>query len=136
MRHTLMKQERICGQKVQERLFSTESRSMAVFPIRAVYLEDQQEEGMPSVRIMVSVPKKCFKRAVKRNRVKRQIREAYRRNKQLLTDNIDKEPGQDLSMLVAFIWMDNKLHPTAEVEKRMRKLLCRLAESTQAFSDR
>ncbi len=133
LQHTLSKQERICGQKVQERLFSTESRSMAAFPIRAIYLNEQREEGSPSVRIMASVPKKCFKRAVKRNRVKRQIREAYRKNKHLLTDTVDKEQGR--SMLVAFIWMDNKLHPTAEVEKRIRKLLYRLAESTQASSD-
>ena len=44
-----------------------------------------QEGGMP--RMMVSVPKKLFKRAVKRNLLKRRIREAFRVQKQLLDGN-------------------------------------------------
>lgn len=45
---------------------------------------------MPFNRIVVSVPKKCFRRAVKRNLLKRRIREAYRLNKNLLPVNAEK----------------------------------------------
>ncbi len=131
--NTLRKEERICGTRAQERLFSSESRSMAVFPIRAVYLREPRQEGSPGVRIMVSVPKKCFKRAVKRNRVKRQVREAYRRNKHSLISALDAQ--KDASILVAFIWMDNRLRPSSEVEKRVQKLLCRLEEAVSMPSD-
>lgn len=40
-------------------------------------------------RIVVSVPKRIFKRAVKRNLLKRRIRESYRRQKGLLTRPCD-----------------------------------------------
>lgn len=40
--------------------------------------------GLPYNRIMVSVPKRNFKRAVKRNLLKRRIRESYRLRKALL----------------------------------------------------
>ena len=47
---------------------------MSAFPIRVVYRLVDQQPDMAQVQMLVSVPKKHFKRAVKRNRVKRQIR--------------------------------------------------------------
>ena len=55
------------------------SKSFSIFPIRVVYMPVEQGEAPAS--ILISVSKRRFKRAVKRNRVKRQIREAYRMNK-------------------------------------------------------
>ena len=74
-------------------------------------------------QILISVPKKRLKHAVDRNRVKRQLREAYRRNKQLLHDGLP----QDYRLLVAFIWLSNELSPTSEVEERMVRLLKKIA---------
>ena len=48
--------------------------------------------GNEENRIMVSVPKKHFKRAVKRNLLKRRIRESYRTQKDLLC----REGGTDI----------------------------------------
>lgn len=45
----------------------------------------RKETGNDVDRIMVSVPKKLFKRAVKRNLLKRRIRESYRKQKHNLT---------------------------------------------------
>ena len=75
---------------------------------------------------MVSVPKKCFKRAVKRNRVKRQIREAYRLNKAIVTEQMKKHEGKHLTM--AFIWLDAELHDTDEIKSKMINLLGRISE--------
>lgn len=75
---------------------------------------------------MVSVPKKCFKRAVKRNRVKRQIREAYRLNKAIVTEQMKKHESKYLTM--AFIWLDAELHDTDEIKTKMINLLGRISE--------
>lgn len=75
---------------------------------------------------MVSVPKKCFKRAVKRNRVKRQIREAYRLNKAIVTEQMKKHEGKYLTM--AFIWLDAELYDTDEIKSKMINLLGRISE--------
>ena len=71
------------------------------------------------------VPKKRFKRAVKRNRVKRQVREAYRKNKHILLDAL-KDSGRKIA--IAFIWLDNELHESADVEAKVVKLLQLTAE--------
>ena len=123
----LTKEERISSRLLIEKLFSGGgSRSMAAFPVRLVYMETERGEHEPPVSIMVSVPKRCFKRAVARNRVKRQLREAYRHNKQLLWQRLADKPGQRL--LIACIWTDNQLHSSAEVGRKMRNLLTRLSE--------
>lgn len=79
MPNTLRKSERLDKKKVIEKMFAGGSRSFSVFPLRVVYLPVEELEA--PVSILVSVSKRRFKRAVKRNRVKRQIREAYRMNK-------------------------------------------------------
>ncbi len=125
--HTLSKRERLCGQRLTEQLFDrTASRSAASFPVRAVWQEVDGREGEPPVRLLVSVSKRHFKRAVKRNRVKRQLREAYRMNKQVLTSAVEQKPGRALT--VGFVWLADALFPTAVVEEKMVKLLNRIAE--------
>ncbi len=124
--YTLRKEERICLRAEQERLFSDESRRVMIFPIRAIYLTKERGAGEASVKMMVSVPKRCFKRAVKRNRVKRQLREAYRHVKHCLTEVVERQEG--VCLMVAFVWIDKKIYPSVEVNKRMEKLLCRLTE--------
>lgn len=123
---TLRKSERTCSKIAIDNLFKGgHSRSMSAFPVRVVYLisdTPQQEQ----CQIMVSVPKKCFKRAVKRNRVKRQIREAYRLNKAIVTEQMKKHEGKYLTM--AFIWLAPELHDTEEIKMKIKSLLGRISE--------
>ena len=126
-RYTLSKEERICSKLQIERLFNGgTSHSMVAFPLRAVYLlEDTNGETAP-VSILVSVPKRCFKRAVKRNRVKRQVREAYRLNKHYIINKVESLEGK--SLMIAFIFLDDKLHDTREMEPKVKNLLQRIGE--------
>lgn len=124
---TFRKEERLCSRALTEKLFHREgSRSMAAFPLRLVYMKTDTGESDAWPKVLISVPKRCFKRAVKRNRVKRQVREAYRRNKQQLIECLRADGGQGLAM--AFIWLDDKLWDTAEVERKVCNLLQRLTE--------
>lgn len=118
------KTERLNSRLLIERLFAGGSKSLPAFPLRIVYMP-VENDSLPTVSLLISVPKKRFKRAVKRNRVKRQVREAYRLHKSLLTRKLEAT-GQ--KVVLAFIWLDNELHPSAVVEDKVKKLLQLTAE--------
>lgn len=125
--HTLDKKERLCSKLLVDKLFSGKASSMSAWPVRAVFLLSEKAPlDKASVEVLVSVSKRYFKRAVKRNRVKRQIREAYRTNKAMLVEVMAQHPGEKL--LVAFIWQDARLHSSAKVDAKMVNLLQRMAE--------
>ena len=85
-------------------MFAGGSRSFSVFPLRVVYLPVEELEADAS--ILISVSKRRFKRAVKRNRVKRQIREAYRVNKHELLNALAEKKCR---LVIAFIYLSDQL---------------------------
>ena len=88
---TFRKQERIVSLKLMETLFEKgSSHSVAAFPLRAIYTETERQAGCAPVQVLISVPKKRFKHAVDRNRVKRQVREAYRKHKEPVVEKIQE----------------------------------------------
>lgn len=96
MNFTYPKSEKLKSKKTIDLLFS-EGKSVAKYPLRLVYVES--DYGIPEsrdfgteqkIKMGVSVSKKYFKRAVDRNYFKRVLRETYRLNKHLLTDNLEK----------------------------------------------
>ena len=88
IRHTLPKKERLCGKTAISTLLA-KGRHGKVPGLRYCFNPDS---GAEDNRIMVSVPKKMFKRAVKRNLLKRIIRESWRRQKH----NLDGLNGYDI----------------------------------------
>lgn len=126
MANTLRKPERLNRKKVIEKMFAGGSRSFSVFPLRVVYLP--VEESDAPVSILVSVSKRHFKRAVKRNRVKRQIREAYRMNKQELLSALAQRQSR---LAVAFIYLSDELVDSSVIEERMKTALARIVERFQ-----
>lgn len=93
-RKTLKKKERLSVGTDLSRLFAS-GRYGITDGFRYCY---RIGNGLPFNRIVVSVPKKCFRRAVKRNLLKRRIREAYRLNKNLLPVNAEKG-GTDIILI-------------------------------------
>lgn len=122
-RFTLSKEERLCSRKALEELFEGSNKSFLAYPIRAVF-QKTEETG---IRIMVSVSKRFFKHAVKRNRIKRQLREAYRLNKHLLM------PASG-GINIAFLWNSSDLLPTVKVMEKMQHLLNKINESVSETS--
>nr|WP_320057079.1 ribonuclease P protein component [uncultured Bacteroides sp.] len=123
--NTLSKSERLNSKIAIEKLFSGGAKSFSLFPLRVVFMQTEKREGAPDASLLISVPKKRFKRAVKRNRVKRQIREAYRKNKHLLL-NLLEEKEQNL--MIAVIYLSDELISSTEVEEKLNSLLVRIAE--------
>ena len=67
-------------------------------------------------RIVVSVPKRSFKRAVKRNLLKRRIRESYRRQKSLLTGTWD----------LLIVYTSREVLPYETIFADMTEMLCKM----------
>lgn len=122
--HRLPKEERLNSLLLIRKLFGGGARSVPMFPLRVVCMP-VDKVGLPTVSVLVSVSKKRFKRAVDRNRVKRQIREAYRKNRMLLAGPLE---ARGKKAAVAFIWLDDGLHPSSEVEEKVKRLLQLIAE--------
>ncbi|MDR0893048.1 MAG: ribonuclease P protein component [Mediterranea sp.] len=123
--YTLRKAERLSSELLIGKMFEGGvSKSFSIFPMRVVYMPAGAGEEMPS--ILVSVSKRRFKRAVKRNRVKRQIREAYRKNKHLLSAPLPGLQGERLA--IAFIYLSDALLPSALIEEKMKVALQRITE--------
>ena len=125
--YTFTKQERLCGTKMVDRLFSEGNRQIAVFPVRLVWLlvDDGSFDG---VRILISAPKRNFHHAVDRNRIKRQIREFYRTSSAQLKE-IVSERKQGLAL--AFLFNDNKLWETEKLRSKLQLAMDRLVNSVR-----
>jgi ribonuclease P protein component len=115
---TLPKEIRITSKKQLDLLFMS-GDSFIAYPLRVVFTKrDKTPEA--EVAILVSVSKRKFKRAVKRNRVKRLIRETFRLNRHALQEALRPLP---FSLDVAFLYLKNELPEYPEVEKAMLKAI-------------
>jgi ribonuclease P protein component len=125
------KSEKLCSDKLIDRLFTEGNREIGSFPVRLVYLQVSAEE-ISGINILVSVSKRHFKRAVKRNRVKRQLREYYRLNNQKLKSML---AANNQGLLLALIYTDGKLWSTEKLNKRLdsafEKLLSVLSSKSE-----
>lgn len=116
-RNTLSKSERLYKNKQIEQLFSS-GEAFIAYPLRIVFCKRERNEEQPDVSIMVSVSKKKFKRAVKRNRIKRLVKEAYRLNKTPFYTICNR---YNIGLDIAFLYLKNELSEYVEIEKAVLK---------------
>lgn len=128
--YTLPKEERLCSKTLIEQLFSDHPSKKKGWPVKAVYqVTKRKDEQESQVEVLVSVSKRQFKRAVKRNFVKRQLREAYRLNKIDLWNVMEQHPEAKLN--VAFLWLDSHLHSSENVNKAVVSILENMAKDVR-----
>lgn len=89
MRYTLGKEEKLKSKKLIEQLFAAGKR-VNVHPFQIVFQQVNHQADFP-IKIGFSVPKRTTKLAVNRNRIKRLMREVYRKNKYFLFENIQNQ---------------------------------------------
>jgi len=128
---TFSKQERLCGEIRINRMFAG-GRSFLQYPFRVVYtFSDEPVNALP--RILISVPRKKIRNATDRNRIKRLMREAYRKNKPLLleaTTQIDK------NLQFAVVYLADELSAYVLIETKMKLLLLKLKDIVEQEKNR
>lgn len=120
MLHGFSKAEHLCLQRDIDALFDAPTGSANAYPLRCIWrtlsAEGGEGEAAPRTQVLISVAKRHLHHAVDRNRAKRQVREAYRLQKQQLAGRYH----------IAFIWLADAPQPSAKVHQAMGRLLHRI----------
>jgi len=113
----LPKYERICKDNDIQALFD-KGRGVSVYPYRVVYLFHKEDDRPVTVRLLVSVSKKRFHHAVNRNRVKRLMRETWRKSKAPLYEICERDT---ISLDIALVYTATVIHSYEEMLAKTQK---------------
>lgn len=116
---TFSKSERLHSKKLVDELFSKGS-SFVIYPLKVIHLPKSPSE-VDNHQVLVTVPKKSFKRAVDRNKIKRRIKEAYRLHKQDLQAAIP-----DKFLLIGYIYIGKEFADYPTVADKLKQSVSRL----------
>ena len=142
-RLTLRKGEKLRHRSLVESLFR-EGHTLYEFPLRLTWralapeelehsFRDRVPDGIDSLQMLITVPKKKRRHAVDRVLMRRRIREAYRLNRLALKEELDSNP--DVRTLgMALIYLHDKNLPYSTIENKMKLLLSRLAAKLRGKS--
>ena len=116
---TFGKQEHLCSFTEIRKLFN-EGHTFFRHPIKVYWLPGDWT-GSPVIRVMVSVSKRNFKKSVDRNRIKRLLRECFRRNKHIAIEGLNRQ-----TCMLAFVYSGKEIPEFISLEPIIIKLLQRL----------
>ncbi|HKK81743.1 MAG TPA: ribonuclease P protein component [Prolixibacteraceae bacterium] len=126
-RFTFSKDERLSSKTFIDNIFNG-GKPLFAYPFRIIMLPVGYDKKAPA-KVLFTVPKKNFKRAVQRNQIRRRMREAYRLNKNELT-SILQEQNQSLALM--FIYIEKEIKDYRTIEKGMKKALRKIQNSPLA----
>jgi ribonuclease P protein component len=127
MSYTLGKEEKLKSKKLIEQLFA-EGNHVKSFPLRLIYLPKHHGAEFP-IKAGFSVPKRNVKLAVNRNRIKRLMREVYRKNKPFFTENLN-EP-----YIFMFIFMAKEEINNVDLELSLKKVAVKFHKKIKEDED-
>jgi ribonuclease P protein component len=123
------KEERLTSKILISKLFD-EGKKMHSYPFRILTLINPLPCDYP-VQLLISVPRSQFRRAADRNRIKRLIRESYRRNKHMLYEVLEKNSKQ---MLLCIQYTSKEMPRFQTMQEKIIVLLQRLRKEHEEIA--
>ncbi len=117
---TFTKAERLCSKIIIDKIFES-GKTLSVPSLKLLWIKEA-DANKQMAQILVSVPKRAFKKAVDRNKLKRRIREAYRKNKTAL-----QQQENSGNCYLVIIYTDKKIIEYKQIEEKIVQLLKRLS---------
>ena len=121
------KKEHLTGETRIKKLLS-EGDSFVVYPLRIVFTKRLAVQKEANVRVLFSVPKKRFKHAVDRNKIKRQLRESCRKNKSTLFENINNNNN---ALDIAVLYISNDFYRFESLNKKIQEALTKITNKLE-----
>ena len=112
------KEYKLCSKILIDKLFQ-EGKRYRNFPFSISYLQGDFEFSAP-FQILISVPKRQFKKAHDRNYVKRCIREILRKNKELITNHQQTDNNK---IVLSVVYNFNQVTTFVEMEQKLVQAL-------------
>jgi ribonuclease P protein component len=116
---TFTKSERLCSKVIIDDVFGT-GKTIVGPSFKLIWKKAESIQPV-SVQILITVPKRNFKKAVDRNKIKRRIREIYRKNKQIIY-----QQAKSQSYYLMLIYTGKDIIEYKEAEEKIIKLFERL----------
>jgi ribonuclease P protein component len=123
MNQSFGKEYKLCSKKLIEKIFK-EGKSVKAFPFTLLFLLQENAVNVP-FQLVISAPKKINRHAHDRNRIKRVVREAIRKNKFILEDFLT-ETKQQLAIFLVYTAKEEL--STDQLDKKIKKLFTQLIE--------
>ena len=120
------KKYKLCSKIVIASLFE-KGNQIKSYPFALRYIPTKLNTNTP-FQIAISVPKKSFKKATDRNRIKRVVREAVRKNKHIVENAIAKEEQQ---LALFLIYTAQKEEPYQTINNKIESLFLRLIDDVR-----
>lgn len=123
MHHTFTKDERLTRKNLIGFLFN-KGTSFFIYPFRVTWLIYEIPSSHP-VQILIAVPRQNWKKAIDRNLLKRRIREGYRKNKNILYEELS---SRHLTMILGITYAAKEIVSSTVIHEKIILLLQRLKE--------
>ena len=117
------KKQKLCNETVIKKMFSN-GKSFTTPNVRVVWKDENNEDNAP-IKSIIVVPKKKIKLAVKRNIIRRRMKEAYRLHKIELEALLK---SKNLQFSIALIYQNGKILPYNSIVEEIKLILGRLSK--------